>query len=209
MLLRPLQQYLSNMPTSPELSNSIRQRLLALTRGWDTLPLAQIDLVKYASSTEPLDGLENVPNLQLQFYPASGINSTGSAPETSPTKTSPSMSSQAGLETPTRPTLVSQRSEHRVAGTPLAPKIPPVVVETTMVTVDLEPIAKMSGDYIDKLATIADDNQMDIDDQLLAMSKIRVVRFAKDVEARRKLLTCRLMALACYSKCCVSSSLCR
>lgn len=185
------------MPTNAELSDSIRQRLLALSRGWDRLHLAHLDLVTYASKPEALHLPEEVTQLQLQFYPTPDLSAPATAPVVSPTKLT---SGLPVLETPTRPSLATKPSESRVtvAATPLA-KIPAPMVETTMVTVDLGDIARSTPDsYLERLAATTDEYRMDIDDQLTAMNKIRILVHTEDREVRRKLLTTRLMALASY-----------
>jgi E3 ubiquitin-protein ligase HUWE1 len=180
------------MPTTPELGNSIRARLLALTRGWDRLPMADCSLVKYASSPEPIELNDVAATIQLQFYQPFDPSA---APE-------PAASVKAApanpLETPTRPTLASARSESRLAVTPAA-KVTAPAVDSSSITVDLGNVAKTMGDdYLDRLAQTIEDNRMDVEDQLTALNRVRLVVLTKDLETRRKLLSNRLLALTCY-----------
>lgn len=197
VLLRPLQQYLTQMPTSTELGNSIRGRLLALTRGWDRFHLADCNLVKYASSPEPIELPDAAAQLQLQFYPpidpSVPVEALPAPPKAAPVLANPH-------ETPTRPTVASARSEQRLAVTPAAKAVTPAV-DSSMVTVDLGNVAKtMSDDYLDRIAQLTEEHRMDVEDQLIALNKTRLILFTRDVETRRKLLSNRLLALACYSE---------
>ncbi|GMK58897.1 hypothetical protein CspeluHIS016_0603390 [Cutaneotrichosporon spelunceum] len=193
VLLRPLQQYSTQMPTSPELGYSIRARLLALTRGWDRLTLANCSLVEYASSSEPIELPDAAATLQIQFYqtpdPAAVPACSDPVKPTAPSNP---------LETPTRPTLASARSEQRMAVTPTAKAIAPAV-DSSSVTVDLGNVVNTMGDdYLDRLAQTIEENRMEADDQLGALNRVRVVLLTDDLKTRRKLLSNRLLALACY-----------
>lgn len=196
VLLRPLQQYLTKMPTSSELSASIRARLLALTRGWDRFHMADCNLVKYASSPDPIELPEAAATLQLQFYPpidpAAPVEPLPAPPKSAPIANP--------LETPTRPTMSTARSEQRLAVTPAAKAVAPTV-DSSMVTVDLGNIAKTMGEgYLDRLAQITEEHPMEVEDQLIALNKTRLILQTTDVGVRRKLLSNRLLALACYSE---------
>ncbi|CAK9787037.1 hypothetical protein CC85DRAFT_263373 [Cutaneotrichosporon oleaginosum] len=192
VFLRPLQQYLTQMPTSPELGKSIRARLLALTRGWDSLRKADCSILNYASCLDPIELNDAAATIQLQFYKPF---QPSTALEPTPDKVAPPDT----VETPTRPTLASARSESRIAVTPAAKATAPAV-DNSSVTVDLGIVSKtMGANYLDRLAQTFEEHHMNVDDQLSALNRVRLVVLTQDIATRRKLLSNRFLALACYT----------
>jgi E3 ubiquitin-protein ligase HUWE1 len=187
------------MPTTPEMADSIRGRLLALARGWDSLPT---DLVTYASTVGKVQ-VTNEDDISLGFYP----EPKAPAPEPAAaaavaTNTSPVRPSVP--ETPTRPSVATQRAAPTPApkvNTPLPAKLAPVAVESSRVVVDFgtEFLTNQNA-CLDRIATLTEEYRMPTDTQLLTMNKVRLVMNAEDREVRRQLLTSRLLALACYGK---------
>lgn len=198
VLQRSLQQYGTQLPVTPELAQSIRARLLALSKGWDRFSLADLDLEKLASETGKLEIPDDVAQLKLQFYPPAGVAGAVASPAKSIQQSSSAPTAQ---DTPTRP---AHRAPSSAAVTPLAvatAKAAPTP-DNGMVTVDLGNILNtMTPDnYLQKVAKLPTAHKMDVTEQLNALNKIRVILFSGDRESRRKLLSSRLLALACYSE---------
>lgn len=193
VFLRSLQQYGTQLPVTPELAQSIRARLLALSRGWDRFSLAGLDLAELASTTEKLEVPDDVAQLKLQFYPPAGIAGAVASPAKQ------ASTSTTNQETPTRP---SHKAAPSQAVTPhVASKAAPTP-DNGMVTVDLGNIltTMTPENYLEHVAKLPVEHKMDVTEQLNALNKIRVILFSGDRESRRKLLSNRLVALACYSE---------
>lgn len=200
VLQRSLQQYGTQLPVTPELAQSIRARLLALSKGWDRFSLADLDLEKLASSTEQLEIPDDVAQLKLQFYPPAGVAGAVASPA-KPILPAGSAAASAVQDTPTRP---SNRPPPALAVTPHTTTVAKTAptADNGMVTVDLGNIltTMTPDDYLQQVATLPAEYGMDVTEQLSALNKIRVILFSGDRESRRKLLTSRLLALACYSE---------
>lgn len=195
VLQRSLQQYGTQLPVTPELAQSIRARLLALSKGWDRFSLADLDLEKLASETGKLEIPDDVAQLKLQFYPPAGVAGAVASPAKATTAAAP-----AAQDTPTRP---SNRPPQSMAVTPHQNVAKPLPTpDNGMVTVDLGNIlTTMTPDnYLQQVAQLPTDYKMDVNEQLNALNKIRVILFSGDRDSRRKLLSSRLLALACYSE---------
>lgn len=196
VFLRSLQQYGTQLPVTPELAQSIRARLLALSRGWDRFSLAGLDLAELASSTEKLEIPDDVAQLKLQFYPPAGV----AGAVASPVKQAHTSLTSAVQDTPTRPSKTA--ASHAV--TPHAAPKTVLTPDNGMVTVDLGNIltTMTPENYLQQVAKLPVEHRMDVTEQLSALNKIRVILFSGDRESRRKLLSSRLIALASYSKLC-------
>ncbi|KAK4689594.1 E3 ubiquitin-protein ligase HUWE1, partial [Tremellales sp. Uapishka_1] len=180
VLLRPVQQYTSQTPLDFERSHRLADRLLVLTRGWDLLASRGLDMATLASTTEDVALSPDLCNVQLTYYPVA----TTSAPveERSPVKPTSSLT-----ETPTRPRPSSHPSEKTLTPAPAKP----AASTEGAVTVDLGNVGDTMTpfDYTDKIAALADENGIPLEEQFIAVNKVRLVVLMRESETRRKLIT--------------------
>lgn len=207
LLLRPLQQYLTQLPTGYDLGISLRARLQALAGGWETFHALGCSLSNYASATESFNFSNKDVELQFSFYPNTDAASLQAEVSTSPVKPAHQALSAPSVETPTRPSVAASRAEQRAPTTPAA-KATVHPVDNSMLTINFGTVGDMmSGDWLAKLAETTKD-RMDIQSQFTFLNKARVLirTESEGLETRRKLLTCRLLALSCYCEFCTLSS---
>lgn len=207
LLLRPLQQYLSQLPTSHDLGVSLRQRLLALSGGWEPLHTRGSSLSDYTSSSDDLtfSGIDS--EYHFSFYSNMEAVSSHAESSTSPTKptVAPLPGGSSSMETPTRPTLATARSEGRVPQTPGA-KATVHPLENNLVSVNFGKVRDSKEEWYPSLISVVQD-RMDSHAQITLLNKARVLMQSENgnLDTRRKLLACRLLALSCYRKFSLSS----
>ncbi|WWD19760.1 hypothetical protein CI109_104224 [Kwoniella shandongensis] len=190
VLLRPAQTYAVQTPLEPPQRHAILHRLLTLSRGWEKLINAGYDLASLASADE-FTLPDTLSSIQAQFYPTS--QSSKLVEHTSPAKPATSH-----LETPTRPRHALQTHQSS-SSTPLSKYKPGSASQAGPAVIDLSAIATSSSfNYTDQLAILAEENHMSLEDQYLALNKLRLVILMKDKRSRRQMLAIRLLALATY-----------
>ncbi|WRT70096.1 uncharacterized protein IL334_007090 [Kwoniella shivajii] len=177
VLLRPAQQYARSIPFENAQRHSILHRLLTLSRGWERLINAGLDMSTLASSAE-VTLPEELKSVQIQYYPTSSQNASSSPAKTVMAQDTPTRLRPAQLTTPS----ASSRSRSAIASGPS--------------TLDLGNVTAWSSPT-DQLTHLSESNSVPLDDQYNALNKIRLSQLG-NLATRRQLLAIRLLALATY-----------
>ncbi|OCF61440.1 hypothetical protein L486_01088 [Kwoniella mangroviensis CBS 10435] len=179
VILRPAQQYANSTPFEPSQRHVILHRLLTLSRGWERFTNAGIDLPSLASSQD-MSLPEELCTVQLQYYPTRW--------------------SSVSPESPIKSTI-SQETPVRLRQT--APMTPVAASTKSRSSHSVGPSSLDFGDVsswpnpVDQLTLLSEENHVPLDDQYIALNKIRLAQL-RDLDTRRQLLTIRLLALATY-----------
>ncbi|KAK8853332.1 hypothetical protein IAR55_004036 [Kwoniella newhampshirensis] len=190
VILRPAQNYQGHVPLEPPLRHTILHRLLTLSRGWEKLIGAGWDLATLAS-VEDINLPEALCTVQVQYYPTSH-------PSEVQEETSPGRPTMSQLETPTRPrhALQSQKSS---SSTPMIKSKSSTASQAGPSVVDLGNVAlSFSTNYTDQLSVLAEEHHIGLEDQYVALHKLRLVILMGDRPSRRRMLAIRFLALATY-----------
>ncbi|WVF67237.1 hypothetical protein IAT40_001985 [Kwoniella sp. CBS 6097] len=173
VLLRPSQQYANQTPFDSAQRHAALHRLLTLSRGWERLTSSGTDLTTLA--TTQVDLPADLTEVSIQYYPSSEPSSSSTPPSTETPRRPARLAGASSTETPRRPARLAQGAS----------------------TLDLGNVTTWSNSA-DQLTSQAEAAQVPLDDQYVALNKIRLARAVTDLDVRRQLLSVRLLALATY-----------